>query len=266
MADGESGAVSGGGPQAGAGAANTGTPPGTGGQQTPPAQGQPEPPKVFTQAEVEKLIAEKVKAAGDGKLAQADVDKLIGERAKRAEEATQAKILEALGVKSLDDLKQIKEAADKAAEDKLTAVEKAQKDLEKAQKQADEARGLIEKANAERDAALAQANEMLMRSAVLAEATRSEYRIKPEAMGDVWSFIKADEALLKKIAAKDGKPGEFEGVADALKELLKAKAYMVEAGSGQGTPRPSGRGAAPTNEPTKEALQRATKLATHDKF
>jgi len=238
-----------------------------GGQQTTlPAQVQGEPPKVFTQADIDRIVAEKVKAAGDGKLTQAEVDKLIGERAKRAEEATTKQILEALGVGSLDDLKQIKAAADRSAEEKLTAVEKAQKELEKAQKQAEEAKGLIEKANAEKEAALTQANEMLMRSAVLAEATRSEYRIKPEAMGDVWSFVKADEALMKKITQRDGKPGEFEGVADALKELLKAKAYMVEAGSGQGTPRPSSRGAAPQNEPTKEALQRATRAATHDRF
>lgn len=266
MADGDG--TTGGGQQAGAGADNTGTPPGSGGQQTTqPAQAQGEPPKVFTSEQVERMIAEKVKAASEGKLTQADVDRMMGERAKRAEEATQKQILEALGVKSIDDLKQIKEAADKAAVEKLTEAEKAQKALEKAQKEAEEARGLIAKAEADKATAFEQANKLLMRAAVLAEATKSEYRIKPEAMGDVWNFISADADLLKKIAPKENAPGEFTGMADALKDLLKVKTYMIEAGSGQGTPRPSNRGAAPAQgEPSKEALQRATKLATHDKF
>jgi hypothetical protein len=83
---------------------------------------------------------------------------------------------------------------------------------------------------------------MLMRSAVLAEATKPDYRIRPEAMTDVWGFIMADKALLGKIKAKDGgDPGEFTGVSDALKDLLKAKTYMLaETGNGQGTPRGPG--------------------------
>ncbi len=218
------------------GVTGTGTPPGNGGQTppTPPA----DPPK-FTQA---------------------DVDRLLGDRAKRAEEATQAKILESVGVKSLDDLKKIKEDADKARAAQLN-------DLQKAQQQAADEKARADKAEKDKADALAQATEMLMKSAVLAEATKADYRIRPEAMTDVWSFIKADKSLLDKIKAKEGgEPGEFTGVGDAVKELLKVKTYMVWTGDGQGTPRKGQRQGQQGREPSKDELDRASRMATHNKF
>lgn len=215
-----------------AGGGSTGTPPASGGQQ-PPA----DPPK-FTQA---------------------DVDRLLGDRAKRAEESTQKQILEALGVSSLDDLKKIKEDADKARKSQMS-------ELEKAQNEAKEAQAKIDKANADREAALQQANEMLMRSAVLAEATKADYRIRPEAMTDIWSFISADKALLEKIKAVEGKPGEFSGIGDALKDLLKAKVYMVDNGNGNGTPRKPARKNNNDSEPSQEERERSSRRATHNKF
>lgn len=194
----------------GDGGGTTGTPPGTGGT-TPPSPA--EPPK-FTQA---------------------DVDRLLGERAKRSEEATQKQILEALGVKSVEELKKLKEDAETLQAAQLS-------DLQKAQKDAADAKAKIAEAEKARAAALDQATEMLMRSAVLAEATKADYHIRPEAMTDVWGFIRADKTLLEKIKAKEGAdPGEFTGVPDALKELLKTKTYMlVETGGSQGTPRGGG--------------------------
>lgn len=161
----------------------------------------------------------------EAKFTQEDMDRVAGERARRAEEATQKKLLESLGVKDPDEAKKLLEDARKAREQQMSDLDKAKAEAE--QFKADKA-----KAEQERAEAIEKATVTLMRAAVLAEASKADYRFKPEALGDVWAFV--DRAGIK---PKDGADGEFTGISEALKALVKAKPYLVETGSRLGTPR-----------------------------
>lgn len=175
------------------------------------------------------------------KFTQADVDRILGERLKRAEETTQKQLLEALGVKDTDEAK-------KAIEDAKKLREQQMSDLEKAQTTSKELQAAKEKAETDAAAAIERAQTMLMRAAVLAEASKAEYHIKADALPDVWSMI--DRAGIK---PKTDADGEFSGIAEALKALTKSKTYLVEAGDGRGTPRPGAKPQGQKQEPAKSA-------------
>jgi hypothetical protein len=162
----------------------------------------------------------------EAKFTQADVDRMLGERAKRADELVTKSLLEGLGLKSLDDLKAVVKKAGDLESAQLSELDKAKKAADKA-----EADRLAMEASSK--AVLAQANERLMKAAVLSEATKADYAFRPEALGDVWLFV--DRAGIK---PKDGSD-EFEGIAEALKAVAKAKPYLVAetTGDGRGTPR-----------------------------
>ena len=159
------------------------------------------------------------------KFTQADLDRILGERVSRAEETTQKKLLEALGVKDADEAKKILDDAKKLREQQMS-------DLEKAKADADEAKVKADKAEADRKVTEAKATERLMRAAVLSECTKAEYKLREDARADVWTFI--DKALIKPKGEDD-----FEGIAEAVKAVIKAKPYLVEAAApGHGTPKP----------------------------
>jgi YesN/AraC family two-component response regulator len=72
----------------------------------------------------------------EAKFTQADVDRLIAERLKRADEAREKKLLERLGVDTLDTAaERLKKAADLEAA-QMSEIEKAQKELENERKKA----------------------------------------------------------------------------------------------------------------------------------
>lgn len=165
------------------------------------------------------------KPQGERTFTQADVDRIVGERATRASEAAVTKLLESLGVKSADDIKAGLLKAKELEDAQLSEQQKALKKIE----ELTAAKTLAETQAAE---VAAKAQTTLMRAAVLSEASKADYNFKPEALADVWTFV--DRASIK--AGKDGE--SFEGVAEALKAVAKAKPYLCnEAKPGQGTPR-----------------------------
>jgi hypothetical protein len=174
----------------------------------------------------------------EAKFTQADVDRMLGERAKRADELVTKNLLEGLGLKSLDDLKAVVKKAGDLESAQLSELDKAKKAAEKA-----DADRLAMEASSK--AVLAQANERLMKAAVLSEATKADYAFRPEALGDVWLFV--DRAGIKPKEGSD----EFEGIAETLKAVAKAKPYLVadKPGDGTGTPRPGARKAQPGKKP-----------------
>jgi hypothetical protein len=175
----------------------------------------------------------------EAKFTQADLDRILGERLARAEETTQKKLLDVLGVKDTDEAK-------KAIADAKALREQQMSDLEKAKAQAAELTAAKTKAETDAAEAIGKAQTMLMRAAVLAEASKPEYHIKADALPDVWSFIDRNS-----IKPKGDADGEFDGIAEALKTLTKTKTYLVEAGDGRGTPRP---GAKPKDQkPEKQS-------------
>lgn len=178
------------------------------GDGKPPVDGKPPEVKTFTQA---------------------DVDRIVGERAKRAEESAIGALLKTLGFEKADDLKATIDEARKRSDAEKSELQKAQEHITQLTKAKEEA----DRAQAE---AIEKAQTTLMRAAVLAEASKAEYRIKPEALADVWTFI--DRAVIK---PKDGADGEFTGIGEALKALAKSKPYLVAEGDGRGTPRPGAR-------------------------
>lgn len=173
----------------------------------------------------------------DKTFTQADVDRIVGERAKRAEESAIGSLLKDLGFEKTDDLKTLIGDVRKKQDAEKSELQKAQESLAALTK-------AKEAADIERAAAIERANVTLMRAAVMAEAAKADYRIKPEALADVWSFI--DKASIK---PKDGADGEYTGIGDALKTLAKAKPYLVQDGNGHGTPRPGAKKPADQRKP-----------------
>ncbi len=165
------------------------------------------------------------KTTPDTKFTQADLDRVAGEARKSGREVGVNDLLKELGFTKADDLKTLLADAKKRAEAEKSDLEKAQSEAADWKKKAEEALN-DSKTTAEK------AQETLMRAAVLAEASKPEYRIKADALPDVWAFIKRES-----IKPKDGADGEFTGIGEALKALAKAKPYLVETGDGRGTPR-----------------------------
>jgi hypothetical protein len=166
----------------------------------------------------------------DKKFTQADVDRIVGERAARAGEAATAKLLESLGVKTPDEIK--------AALEKIQTLEDAQKsELEKAQGEAAKYKAQAEKAKSDADAALEKANEKLLQSAVLLEAQKQN--ADDAEFLSVWRELKETPTLREKLKQNDA--GDFEGVADAVKEILKLHPKWLKAAKPPtpGTPRPA---------------------------
>ncbi len=198
---------------------------------------------------------------GDGKkpedkadktFTQTDVDRIVGERAKRAEESAVSELLKALGFEKVDDLKTTVTDAKKLREQQMS-------DLDKAKAESTALQLKVTAAEQARAEAIEKATVTLMRAAVLTEASKPEYRFKPDALADVWSFI--DRTSIK---PKEGADGEFVGVAEALKSLAKAKAYLTETGDGHGTPRPGARGKSGKEDLGKDAQEQARRTTRNN--
>ena len=190
-------------------------------QQTPATTGtdpvQPTtgvtPEKTFTQDEVNALMA------------------------RVRDEGRQAAI-KGLGFDKADDAK--------AAINAYKAAQEAQmSELEKAQTKAAEADARAQTAAQEAQTVIERAKRMALKSAVLAEAIKPDYKLRPEAMRDLWVLIEAD--YLDKVTADDD--GEVKGADKAIKAALEGRSYLtVEQTPGIGTPRPDTKRRPPTTE------------------
>ncbi len=165
----------------------TGDPPGG---NPPPGNPPPgDPPKTFTQEQL---------------------DKIIQDRLSRAEETATNKLLEGLGIKSVDDLKKSLADFKKIQDEKLTAQEKLEKDLKEAQDKA-------LAAESEKDKALKALLDLKLSYEVRLAAAGAGFR--PESIEDV--VLVLDRTKIKE---KDGK---FDGIKEALDDLAKLKPFWL---------------------------------------
>lgn len=160
---------------------------------------------------------------------QSELDHLFAERARQAQGKAVTDLLKDLGVEKADDLKAFIQKAKDAENASKTELQKLQDQLAAKDKE-------ISTAKTERDTALATATDRLMKAAVIGEATKT---FDETELVSVWMALKADAALLAKIKVKED--GEnFDGIADALKEIAKAHPRWIKTQNtgGIGTPRP----------------------------
>lgn len=168
---------------------------------------------------------------------QTELNALFAERARQASQAAIAKVLKELGADDLDSLKgQLSEAA-KAKKAQMSELEKLQAERDEAARVADESRQVAAQQ-------VALANERLMMSAVMLEASKAEYKFRPDALADVWAFV--DRSGLAVDEA-----GNVTGVAEAVKAVAKGKPYMIQADPDKGPGTPS------TNKRLPQAPQQA---------
>lgn len=164
--------------------------------------------------------AAKKKAAAE-KAKQEALNKEFADRAARAAESERKKILADLGVTDPDEAKALIESARKADE-----ANKSELDKEKAARAKAEQAAADAKAQAEKVAAEAQTRllNMEIKSAALAPVLDKDKKVvrpafKAEAVDDVL-------LLLNREGIKD-EDGKFVGVDEALKELAKAKPWLL---------------------------------------
>jgi chromosome segregation ATPase len=143
---------------------------------------------------------------------QAELDAKFADRAKRAAESAINEILTKAGLKTVDELTAALAEGKKLKDSQLTDLQKAQADLKAANDK-------LAQAEAEKNTALAQATERLMKAAILAEAVAQGFR--PEAVNDVWLIV--DRSKIKE------KDGVFEGVKDAVGQVVKDKPFWLKA-------------------------------------
>lgn len=170
---------------------------------------------------------------------QAELDAMFTDRARRASESAVNDLLGKAGFKTADELLTVLTDAKKLKDSQKTELEKVQSDLQAAQDK-------LVTAEAEKKTALEQATERLMKAQVLSEAAVQGFR--PEAINDVWLIV--DRAKIKE------KDGEFEGVKEAVAEVVKLKPFwMVDKTKPQGTPKPGDKKTGSGNETAPEPVR-----------
>lgn len=165
---------------------------------------------------------DKAKAEADAKKAEQEkLDKQFAERAARATEAEQKRILESIGVKSLDELTALAKSAKEADDKNKSDLEKAQSALAKAEE--DKAKAEAD-AKAEREASLKRLLDGEIKIGARTPVIEKDKVLRPafrkEALDEVLLLIDR-----KAIEEKDG---AFTGVEKALGDLAKAKPYLLE--------------------------------------
>jgi hypothetical protein len=143
---------------------------------------------------------------------QAELDGEFAARGKQGASAKEKEILKALGVTTLD------EATAKLK--KATDAEAAQQtELQKAQAAVNTEKTRADQAEAERKAALARADEKLLRAAVMTVAAAAG--VDDTELKTLWLLLKDDAGLRAKITPKPGDEDEFDGLEAVVKGLLK---------------------------------------------
>ncbi len=189
------------------------------------------------------------KPEDEKKFTQADTDQIAGKARDEGRKTAVNELLKELGLEKIDDLKAL-------VTDTRKKQDAEKSELQKAQEKNEELAKAAKAAEAKRDEALAKATERLMKAALLAEASKPEYKIRPDALADVWTFL--DRSAIK--VKDDGET--FEGVGEAIKAVVKAKPYLVDdKPRGPGSPpAPNGNGRR-DKEPSDEDKARAQRQA-----
>jgi hypothetical protein len=147
---------------------------------------------------------------------QAQLDSLFAQRAKSASSKATADLLAELGIEDITAAKALLAEADKARKEQMTELEQAQEQA----RQAQEAQAQAEKDAAERERL---ANERLMQSAVIAEASKTDYKLRPEVLNDLWLFVTGE--LKEKLIVGDD--GQVSGTDEVVKEIIKDRDYWL---------------------------------------
>ena len=163
---------------------------------------------------------------------QTAIDHLVGKARTSGRDTAVKALLEELGVDSAEAAKAAIDAADKLKREQLTELEKAQADVETHKAAADTAK-------ADADKVVAKARLTLMRSAVMLEAAKPEYKVDAAALTDIWSFVLAES--LDKLDIDDS--DTVTGTDDAIKAVLEKREYITNDNTPHvyGTPRASSR-------------------------
>ena len=173
---------------------------------------------------------------------QADLERILGERLKRAEESNNKKFLEALGIDSLDTAKKLIAAQQQREESEKTELQKLQEKLAAAESATQEAQAQ----------ALAAQQERMKdkRDSAIMAAFRESRSSKPDAV--LILMEKSHSSLIEAVADKDGKIDE--GAMKTLVETARKTHPELFGGSGPGSP--TNRNGQPP-QPDKAAKDRA---------
>ncbi len=179
------------------------------------------------------------------KFTQADLDRVAGESRKSGRETGLNDLLKDLGVEKADDLKALVSDTRKKQDAEKSELQKALEKIEELSKTA-------KSAEAKRDEALSKATERLLKAAVLTEAAKPDHKIRADALADVWTFLDRSAIKIK----DDGET--FDGIAEAIKAVVKAKPYLVDnKPKGPGSPPAPDGGSRRDKEPSDEDRARA---------
>ncbi len=162
------------------------------------------------------------KKSDEKKFSQKDLDALVGEARKSGRETAIKTLLTELGIETPDALKSFVKNAKELEQAQMTEADKQKAALEAAQKAATDAQ-------ADKDKAIATANERLMKAAVMSEASKAEHKLNPAAMADLWLFV--DKAKLEVTET-----GDVKGTEAAVKLVLKDRPYLQTNGQARGMP------------------------------
>ena len=177
-------------------------------------------------------------------LTQEQVDAIVNKRLVQKEKSVMDNVLKELGVKDLAEAKTLTETQRKAQADQQTQAEKAAIDLKTAQDQlATAQKETAEKLEAMQKRVLDSELKIEASKLVMVKVKKdgkevevvSRLPFKPEALDDVALLV--DRSKIKEVE------GKYEGVAEALDALAKAKPWLMtdavqSVQLGKGSPRP----------------------------
>jgi hypothetical protein len=175
---------------------------------------------------------------------QEELNAMFGARAQQAKSAAETALLAELGVPDIAAAKTRLQAARDAEAAQQTDLQKAQKAAEDAKKRADDA-------DAARTAALARADEKLLRAAVMSVATAQG--VDDGELKTLWLLLKDDGGLRGKIKAKADSDDEFDGVDEVVKEMVKAHPKWLKTATEHSDINARNRGGDPSDAALKAA-------------
>lgn len=179
---------------------------------------------------------------------QAELDKIFSDRLKNVKSNTTTEILQALGVDSLDAVRELVKKQKEADEANKTELQKAQEEAAKAKDEA-------QKLKQAQEAVMAQAQERLMQAEAMklaiAYKDASGIGFRPEAINDVW-------LVLDRSQVKTGDNGTFEGLKEAIEAVAKARPHWLVDSKQLQNPRgtPGGKNQSPNNQQNQQQTNR----------
>jgi hypothetical protein len=173
----------------------------------------------------EQPETENANGGGDGQgqaapvtFTQEQLDAILKERLERATTKTKTDLLAELGIEDAATAKKTLAEAQAAKAAQMSELEKAQAQIADLEVKSEQAR-------IEAEAIKAQADEALLKSAIIAKAHGFNDPM------DAWSFVDRSKIVTNE-------DGTYKGIDEAIKALTEAKPYLVKADGqpGPGTP------------------------------